>query len=98
MFRRDKSVKLSLKHLNECYNVFREISKQQNITEENERQYIQVLLNSYIKSDNIIDDEKIQKYKIPEEIFQRELDDFNIHLKNLRIDNENQIIQHNTEL
>lgn len=98
MFRRDKSVKLSLKHLNECYNVFREISKQQNITEENERQYIQVLLNSYIKSDNIIDDEKIQKYKIPEEIFQHELDDFSLHLKNLRIDNENQIIQHNTEL
>lgn len=98
MFRRDKSVKLSLKHLNECYAVFREIAKQQNITEENERQYIQVLLNSYIKSDNIIDDEKIQKYKIPEEMFQHELDDFSLHLKNLRIDNENQIIQHNTEL
>lgn len=92
MFRREKSVKLSLKHLNECYNVFKEISKQQNITEENERQYIQVLLNSYIKSDNIIDDEKIKKYKISEEIVQLELDDFDFHLKNLRIDNENQNI------
>lgn len=98
MFRRDKSVKLSLKHLNECYNVFKEISKQQNITEENERQYIQVLLNSYIKSDNIIDNEKIQKYKIPEEIVQRELDDFDFHLKNLRIDNENQVIQKDSRL
>lgn len=92
MFRRDKSVKLSLKHLNECYHVFKEISKQQNITEENERQYIQVLLNSYIKSDNIIDDDKIQKYKIAEEIVQRELNDFDFHLKNLRIGNENQNI------
>lgn len=98
MFRRDKSVKLSLKHLNECYNVFKEISKQQNITEENERQYIQVLLNSYIKSDNIIDDEKIQKYKISEEIVKRELDDFDFHLKNLRIDDENQNIQKDSRL
>jgi hypothetical protein len=91
MYKKEKSVKLNLKHLNDCYNVFKEISKQQNITEENESQYIQVLLNSYITSNNIIDDEKIQKYKSEDPIFEQD-QSFAIHLKNLRIDNENQII------
>lgn len=62
MYKRGKSVKLSLKHLNDCFYVFKEISKQQKITEENESQYINVLLNSYLMSDNIIEQEKIDKY------------------------------------
>lgn len=62
MYKKDKSVKLSLRHLNDCFYVFKEISKQQNITVENESQYINVLLKSYLTSDNIIDQEKILKY------------------------------------
>ena len=61
MYKKNKSVKLSLKHLNDCFYVFKEISKQQNITEENESQYINVLLKSYLTSDNIIDQEKIRE-------------------------------------
>lgn len=63
MYKRDKSIKLSLKHLNDCFNVFKEISKAQEITEDNERQYTLLLLKSYMSSNEIIDDEKIQKYR-----------------------------------
>ena len=96
MFRRDKSVKLSLKHLNECFFVFKEIAKQQNITEENESQYINVLLNSYLKSDNCIEQEKIDKYKTEETILSYDLD-YIEHLqkiKDIRLDtDENKDIQ-----
>ncbi len=63
MYKKGKSIKLSLKHLNDCFNVFKEITKNQEISEDNERQYTLLLLKSYMSSDEIIDDEKIQKYK-----------------------------------
>lgn len=63
MYKKGKSIKLSLKHLNDCFNVFKEIAKNQEISEDNERQYTLLLLKSYMSSDEIIDDEKIQKYK-----------------------------------
>lgn len=89
MYKREKSIKLSLKHLNDCFYVFKEISKQQNITEDNESAYIKVLLNSYITSDNIIDDEKISKYKIFEtQSLSYDLEQLQ-KIKDIRLDNEN---------
>ena len=61
---KEKSLKGSLRHLNDCFGVFKELAKQQNITEDNESQYIRVLLHSYITSNYIIEDDKINKYKI----------------------------------
>lgn len=89
MYKREKSIKLSLKHLNDCFYVFKEISKQQKITEDNESAYIKVLLNSYITSDNIIDGEKISKYKIIEtQSLSYDLEQLQ-KIKDIRLDNEN---------
>lgn len=62
MYRKDKNVKQSLKHLNDCYIVFEYYTKKQNITE-NKKDFINLLLKNYINSNNIISNEDIEKIK-----------------------------------
>ena len=84
-FRRDKSLKLSLRHLNDCHQVFKEIAKTQNITDENEDAYIKILLHSYIKTDNVIEQEKIEKYRVQTVYnFVKDLE-YEQKIKNIRI-------------
>ena len=50
-----KSVKDNIRHLNECYKIFENESNKKGISEENKIQYIQLLLKSYVNSQEILD-------------------------------------------
>ena len=63
MYKKNKSVKLQLKHLNNCYAVFEHYASNQNIAEENKVQFINLMLQNYIKSYEVISDEQIQEIK-----------------------------------
>ena len=63
MYKKSKSVKLQLKHLNNCYDVFEHYATNQNIAEENRKDFINLLLKNYINSDDIISEEDILTYK-----------------------------------
>ena len=63
MYKKNKSVKLQLKHLNDCYAVFEHYASNQNIAEENKVQFINLMLQNYISSDKIITDEQLQEIK-----------------------------------
>jgi hypothetical protein len=64
MFKRNlKNKKMNLPHLNSVYFVFKLIAKNQNITEENESQFIQLLLKQYVENNNIIEDKIIENAK-----------------------------------
>lgn len=63
MYKKNKSVKQQLKHLNNCYDVFEHYATNQNIAEENRKDFINLLLKNYINSDDIISEEDILTYK-----------------------------------
>ena len=63
MYKKNKSVKQQLKHLNDCYDVFEHYAINQNIVEENRKDFINLLLKNYINSDDIISEEQIQEIK-----------------------------------
>lgn len=63
MYKKNKSVKLQLKHLNDCYNVFEHYANNQNIAEENKSQFINLMLQNYISSSEVISDEMITEIK-----------------------------------
>jgi hypothetical protein len=63
MYKKNKSVKQELKHLNDCYIVFENYASNQNIAEENKVQFINLMLQNYISSDKIITDEQLQEIK-----------------------------------
>lgn len=63
MYKKNKSVKQQLKHLNDCYDVFEHYATNQNIAEENRKDFINLLLKNYINSDDIISEEDILTYK-----------------------------------
>lgn len=63
MYRKDKSVKLQLKHLNDIYPVFEYYAKCQHIADENRSQFINLMLRNYINSNEIITPEQIQEIK-----------------------------------
>ena len=63
MYKKNKSVKQQLKHLNDCYDVFEHYATNQNIAEENRKDFINLLLKNYINSSEIISDEDILTYK-----------------------------------
>ena len=63
MYKKNKSVKQQLKHLNDCYIIFENYAINQNIVEENRKDFINLLLKNYINSDEIISDEDILTYK-----------------------------------
>ena len=63
MYKKNKSVKQQLKHLNDCYDVFEHYATNQNIAEENRKDFINLLLQNYIKGSDIISEEQIQEIK-----------------------------------
>ena len=63
MYKKNKSVKQQLKHLNDCYIIFENYAINQNIVEENRKDFINLLLKNYINSDDIISEEQIQEIK-----------------------------------
>lgn len=63
MYKKSKDIKRELKHLNDVYSVFENYTINQNISEENKKDYINLLLKNYINSDNIISDEEIRENK-----------------------------------
>ena len=63
MYKKNKNVKQELKHLNDCYDVFEHYATNQNIAEENKTQFINLMLQNYINSDDIILEEDILTYK-----------------------------------
>ena len=63
MYKKNKNVKQELKHLNDCYIVFENYATNQNIAEENRKDFINLLLKNYINSAEIISDEDILTYK-----------------------------------
>ena len=63
MYKKNKNVKQELKHLNDCYIVFENYASNQNIAEENRKDFINLLLKNYINSDDIISEEQIQEIK-----------------------------------
>ena len=63
MYKKNKSVKLQLKHLNDCYVVFENYATNQNIVEENKVQFINLMLQNYIKGSDIISEKQIQEIK-----------------------------------
>ena len=63
MYKKNKSVKLQLKHLNDVYSVFESYANNQNIAEENKAQFINLMLQNYIGSSEIISEEQIQEIK-----------------------------------
>lgn len=67
MYKKNKSVKLQLKHLNDCYDVFEHYANNQNIAEENKSQFINLMLRNYISSSEVISDETITDIKILKE-------------------------------
>lgn len=63
MYKKNKSVKLQLKHLNDVYSVFENYTINQNIAKENRKDYINLLLKNYMNSDDTISNEEIQEAK-----------------------------------
>lgn len=63
MYKKNKSVKLQLKHLNDVYSVFENYAINQNIAGENRKDYINLLLKNYMNSDDTISNEEIQEAK-----------------------------------
>lgn len=63
MYKKSKDIKRELKHLNDVYSVFENYAINQNISEENRKDYINLLLKNYINSNEIISDEEIQENK-----------------------------------
>jgi hypothetical protein len=63
MYKKDKSKKLQLQHLNDVYVVFENYAINQNISPVNKKDYINLLLKNYINSNGIISDEEIQEIK-----------------------------------
>ena len=63
MYKKNKSVKQQLKHLNDCYIIFENYAINQNIAEENKTQFINLVLQNYIKGSDIISEEQIQEIK-----------------------------------
>ena len=63
MYKKNKSVKQQLKHLNDCYIIFENYASNRNIAEENKTQFINLMLQNYINSDDIISEEDILTYK-----------------------------------
>lgn len=51
-------IKQTLKHLNECYSIFEKECNIKGISEDNKKDYIQLLLKSYINSSGILDIKK----------------------------------------
>lgn len=51
-------IKQTLKHLNECYFIFEKECNRKGISEDNKKDYIQLLLKSYINSSKILDIKK----------------------------------------
>ena len=68
MYKKNKSVKLQLKHLNDVYSVFESYANNQNIAEQNKKDFINLMLQNYIKSYEVISDEQIQEIKNIKEI------------------------------
>ena len=64
MYKKNKSVKLQLKHLNDCYDIFEHYATNQNIAEENKTQFINLMLQNYIKGSDIISEEQIQEIQL----------------------------------
>ena len=63
MYKKNKSVKQQLKHLNDCYIIFENYAINQNIAEENKTQFINLMLQNYIKGSDIISEEDILTHK-----------------------------------
>lgn len=63
MYKRDRNIKLSLKHLNECYIVFYYRGIEKNILESYINEYISLELSKYIISDEIITEQEIEEAK-----------------------------------
>ena len=63
MYKKNKSVKQQLKHLNDCYIIFENCAINQNIVEENRKDFINLLLQNYIKGSDIISEEDILTHK-----------------------------------
>ncbi len=72
MYKKNKSVKLQLKHLNDVYSVFESYANNQNIAEQNKKDFINLMLQNYIKSYEVISDEQIQEIKNIKEINDRD--------------------------
>lgn len=62
MYKKNKSVKLQLKHLNDCYNVFEHYCENQNISKDKDK-FINILLTNYINSSEIISEDTILEIK-----------------------------------
>lgn len=60
MYKRPKDIKNQLKHLNDCYIVFENYTNNQNISEENKKDYINLLLKNYIQSSEVVTEQDIQ--------------------------------------
>ena len=63
MYKKSKDIKNQLKHLNDIYIVFENYTNNQNISEENKKEYINLLLKNYIKSDETITSEQIEELR-----------------------------------
>ena len=63
MYKKNKNVKQELKHLNDCYIIFENYASNRNIAEENKTQFINLMLQNYIKGSDIISEEQIQEIK-----------------------------------
>jgi len=65
MFKKNtKSKKFNLKHLNDVFYVFKKIANKEKISEENEKQYIELLLKQYLDDkDRLIEAEMIESCK-----------------------------------
>jgi hypothetical protein len=61
MYKKSKDIKNQLKHLNDCYLVFKNYADNQNIAEENKKDFISLLLKNYIRSSELISEDDIQE-------------------------------------
>ncbi len=60
-YKKSKDIKNQLKHLNDCYLVFKNYADNQNIAEENKKDFINLLLKNYINSSELISEQDIQE-------------------------------------
>lgn len=61
MYKKSKDIKRELKHLNDCYLVFKNYADNQNIAEENKINFINLLLKNYINSSELMLEDDIQE-------------------------------------
>lgn len=61
MYKKSKDIKRELKHLNDCYLVFKNYADNQNIAEENKINFINLLLKNYINSSELISEDDIHE-------------------------------------